>query len=195
MENNNLVEVEVKENFFKKYAYYFVMAGMVLVFAVVIGLTTKSGEALPQGEVEVNTTAITFASPVSSGAISKGYSATELQYDNILKEWSIHKSLDYKVSEGATVLACYDGVIEDVSTNIIDGTIITINHGNNLKTKYKLLDENISVKLGDSVKKGDVIGKAQSNLGNETDATEIKFEVWKDNQLVDPAGYLDIESK
>ena len=53
----------------------------------------------------------------------------------------------------------------------------------------------MAVKLGDNVKKGDVIGKASNTATSEVSETgEVHFEVWKDGTLVDPASYLDIST-
>ena len=78
----------------------------------------------------------------------------------------------------------------------MDGTSITINHGNNLKTVYKSLDEDVKVKVGQTVKAGDVIALSSSSASGETtDSSQVHFEVWKEDKLVDPAGYLDLGEK
>ena len=67
------------------------------------------------------------------------------------------------------------------------------NHGNGLKTTYSSLDQNTNVKIGDAVKKGDIIGSASNTATSETtDSGEVHFEVWKDGTLVDPSSYLNI---
>ena len=138
---------------------------------------------------------ITFQSPVMNGEIAVGYSDTELQYNKAMNVWQIHKGIDYVATIGTNVLACYDGTVSSISTDILHGTVIEIDHGNDLKTVYGSLDANTLVNVGDKVQKGDIIGKASNTATTETtDDGEVHFEVWKDGKVVDPANYLDISN-
>ncbi len=185
-----------QKNFLKKNGYYFILAGIVLVLALVIGLTSMAGNNTSKPTEEVNGGKITFVCPVANASIAKGFSATELQYNAALNEWAIHKAIDFVASSGANVMASYDGTVESVSTNILDGTCVVINHGGNLKTVYKSLAENVKVKVGDKVTTGQVIGYVSNSATSEnTDSSRLHYEVWKDDAKVDPAGYLDIDSK
>ena len=196
MEENTSKTSKIK-SFFKRNAYYITLGGIVAVLALVIGLsaisTTVKTEV--QEELPVNSTAIEFVSPLESALIAKGYSATELQYNAALNEWSIHKALDFSATSGENVRACYAGVVENISSNILDGTVITINHGNNLKTVYKSLADDVSVSVGDNVATGMVIAKAGYSSGETQESSQVHFEVWKDDKLVDPAGYLNLSGK
>lgn len=184
------------KSFMKKNAYYFALVGLVLCLALVIGLTSLVSNSHNQGNVEVNTGNIEFIMPVANATILKGYNANELQYNKVLNEWSIHKALDLKAENGANVMACYDGKVVSITTDILDGTCITIDHGNNLKTVYKSLSEDVLVKINQEVKTGEIIGKASaSSTGETTDSAQVHFEVWKDDALVDPAGYIKMEEK
>lgn len=195
MEENKSKTKGVKA-FFKRNAYYLALGGMITALALVVGLSATANVDNSSKDQPVNTTAIEFVSPVANATVLKGYSATELQYDAMLNEWSIHKAVDFSADVSANVYACYDGTVENVSTNVIDGTVVTINHGNNLKTVYKSLDENVNVAVGDKVRAGDIIAKASASTNGETaETSQVHFEVWKDDNLVDPAGYLDLADK
>lgn len=198
MEEKDTLKTESKvKKFVKKNAYYLALIGIVVMLGLVIGLTAGlSGNPAQEPDVPTNVDTIQFVCPVSNATISKGYSATELQYNAALNEWSIHKAIDFVASAGTNVIAAYDGTIESVTNNILDGTSITINHGNNLKTVYKSLDEDVKVKVGQTVKAGDVIALSSSSASGETtDSSQVHFEVWKEDKLVDPAGYLDLGEK
>lgn len=183
------------KSFFKRNAYYFALIGLVVCLALVIGLTSLVSNQ-SQGEVEVNAGKIEFVMPVSNASVLKGYKADALQYNEALNEWSIHKAMDLSTENGANVVACYDGIVESIKTDILNGTVITIDHGNNLKSVYKSLAEDVSVVVNQQVKTGEIIGKASnSSTGETTDSAQVHFEVWKDDALVDPAGYIQIESK
>lgn len=198
MEENRTLNTSKKtaKSFIKKNAYYFVLAGLVLCLALIIGLTSIVVNPDNEGEVEVNSGKIEFVMPVANATVLKNYSATELQYNKALNEWSIHKAMDLSTEIGANVVACYDGTVVNIASDILDGTVITIDHGNNLKTVYKSLSEDVKVELNQQVKKGEIIGRASSSsTGEATDSAQVHFEVWKDDALVDPAGYIQIEGK
>lgn len=198
MEEKQTINTSKKtvKNFIKKNAYYLVLAGLVVCLALVVGITSVMVNPKTEGEIEVNTGKIEFVMPVTNATILKNYSATELQYNQALNEWSIHKAMDLCTEIGANVMACYDGTVVNIASDILDGTVITIDHGNNLKTVYKSLSDDVNVKLNQQVKKGDVIGTASnSSTGETTDSAQVHFEVWKDGALVDPAGYIQIEEK
>lgn len=182
------------KRFFKKYSYYVVLAGLVLVLVAAITLTS-----ILAGNTEntnVNNGVIEFTSPVLNGAVLKGYNSEELQYNESLNQWEIHLAVDFSAPGGTNVLACYDGTIEKVYSNSLQGTIIEIKHTDSLSTVYSGLDDDVFVSVGDEVKKGDVIGTSSSSGTRESeDGGQVHFEVWKDGSLVDPSGYLNLEDK
>ena len=185
---------------FRKYGYYIALAVLVLILALMIVLTsanaTKVQTISDEPATETNASVITFSSPVLNATIAKGFSNTELQYNKTLNIWEVHKAIDFAADIGTDVLACYDGKVTNVSTNLLTGTSITIDHGDNLLTVYSSLDKDANVKVGDVIKKGDVIGKASNTATSEvSNEGEVHFEVWKDGNLVDPANYLDISNK
>ena len=195
MENENM-EVSKKKSiktYLKKYSYYFALALLVIFLAVAIVITSALSENSQQESVPTSAEVINFSSPVLNGTVLKGYSDTELQYNKTLNVWEVHKAVDFAADIGTDVFAAYDGKITSISTNLLAGTVVEIDHGNGLKTTYGSLDSNVAVKLGQSVAKGDVIGKASNTATAETSTEgEVHFEVWKDGNLVDPASYLDI---
>ena len=195
---NEKIETSKKSNvweFIKRNAYYIALALLILLLAVAIVVTSN----LSQEEEQATPTSvetISFSSPVLNGTILKGYSDTELQFNKALGLWEIHKGVDFAAEVGTDVLAVYDGTVASVSTNLLDGTVIEIDHGDGLKTVYASLDSKVSVAVGDVVKKGDAIAKASNTATGETAGeSEVHFEVWKDGNIVDPASYLDIAGK
>ena len=197
MENENLGVSKKKnmKNYLKKYGYYIALALLVVFLAVAIIVTSTLAENPQENMVPTNAEVITFTSPVMNGTVLKGYSDTELQYNKTLNVWEVHKAVDFAAEIGTDVLAAYDGKVTNISTNLLSGTVVEIDHGNGLKTTYGSLDSNVAVKLGQSIAKGDIIGKASNTATAETSTEgEVHFEVWKDGNLVDPASYLDIST-
>jgi len=155
--------------------------------ALVIVLAVPTGD----NNIDVGGGAVVFFDPVANATILKGYSDTELQYNQTLNQWEAHKAIDFVAPSGTNVLAVYDGTVANVYSNYMEGNVIVIDHGNNLKTVYKSLDAETIVEIGATVKKGDPIGTVGNTAMNEVDdGAHVHFEVWKDNQKVNPSAYL-----
>lgn len=69
------------------------------------------------------------------------------------------------------------------------GNCVKIDHGNGYYTLYAHMQKGLSVKNGDYVKKGQILGY-MGNSGNST-AGHLHFEVWQGNNRIDPTNYLD----
>lgn len=177
-----------------KYRAYFVTALVVLMLVAVIlpiSLISKGDDS-----AKVNTAPVSFVMPVSNATILKGYKADELQYNKTLNCWEIHKGLDLVASKGDEVLACFDGVVEDIYTNNLDGTTIVIKHENNLQSKYMGLDSSTNVQVGDTVTSGQKLGVVGTTSASETDdGAHVHFELLKNGEKVDPTNYINIDLK
>ena len=140
-------------------------------------------------------TVIVFDMPVN-GTIIKEYVAAGVVYNQTLGVYTGHKAIDFAAEEGALVSACYDGVIESITSGKLEGTTLTIDHGNGLKTIYNSIevDENISV--GNRISKGDTIGTVSTNNRKEfKDGAHLHFEVLENGVKINPEKYLLIEEK
>jgi murein DD-endopeptidase MepM/ murein hydrolase activator NlpD len=67
------------------------------------------------------------------------------------------------------------------------GNTIIVDHRNGFQTKYAHLRK-ITVRSGENVAKGDVIG-IMGNTGN-SDGVHLHFEVFKNGRVVNPSKYL-----
>ena len=178
--------------FLKKYSYYFALIGLIVLLSVAIivtsAVTSKQENSTPTGS-----TVISFDLPVMNATILKGYSDSELQYNKVLNFWETHKAIDFYAEVGTNVMAVYDGTVTDIKTNLLDGTVISIDHGDGLITTYGSLSSDVNVQIGDAVAKGDIIGVASNTATGETiNDGQVHFEVWKDGNLVNPASYMDV---
>lgn len=183
---------------FKNYGYYFLLGALILVMAIIMLVASVSSDTNSNLNTDVDSTptaSLSFQMPVLNASIVKGYSDSELQYNEMLNEWKIHKAIEFAANEGTNVLASLSGTVTSVYTNSLEGTVVVIDHGSNYQTVYGSLAENVNVEVGDIVSTGDVIGTASNSATNELDESHVHFEVWKDGSSVDPAGYLNIESK
>ena len=181
--------------FFRKYVYYLLFVACILVLATLITLSVIFSNSEINSEPVNSPTQITFTNPVLNGTIIKGYSNTELQYNQTLKQWEAHFGIDFTSSSGSNVVACYDGTIKEVTSNSLYGTVVSIDHGDGLVTVYKSLN-NVNLTEGTTVKQGDILGQISTSASNELkDGEHVHFEVWKNGSIVDPSNYLDIGEK
>lgn len=188
MEGKNIKYYLVK---YRTYLISALVALMLVAIILPICLVSKN-----DGSVNVNTKPVSFVMPISNATIVKGYKADELQYNKTLNCWEIHKALDLLATKGDEVLACYDGVVEDIYTNSLEGTTIVVKHEDNLTSTYMGLDSSTSVQVGDTVTSGQKLGVVGSTSSSEADdGTHVHFELLKNGEKVDPANYINIDLK
>ena len=119
-------------------------------------------------------------------------------YHNTTLNWFYeHAGVDFVADAGTEVMAVDAGTVESIyKDDILSGTEIVIAHGNGLKTVYRFVNEIDGLKVGDSVKKGEVIATVAEATGNEyKDGAHLHFEVHKDGANIDPNVYLTLEEK
>lgn len=103
--------------------------------------------------------------------------------------------LDYIVAHSdGKIIQAQDGLGNMKGTNSY-GNYVKIDHGNGYCTLYAHMQKGISVRNGQYVKKGQVLGY-MGNTGNSYGA-HLHFEVWKGGTRINPTEYLekDLPSK
>lgn len=143
----------------------------------------------------VDNTPIEFAAPVAAGTIASDYAMDSFVFSETLNQWQAHSGIDFVTDGQADVMACGDGkVVEVITDNILDGNTVVIDHGNDLKSYYKSLASDVTVKAGDVVKKGQVIGKTSTSGYSEFKTGDhVHFEITLKGEYVDPNGYFGTE--
>ena len=135
-------------------------------------------------------TAIIFDIPFENAAISKEYTDSSLLYDETTKLWCTHQGLDFACVEGQEIKAVYDGTVVKVENSMMNGTVVYLKVSDELTVVYKGLASELSIKEGDSIKKGEVIGKSVSFLAEKADGVHLHLELLKADKLVDPTEYF-----
>ena len=188
----------------KKYGYWLFLAAAILVLTLVIVLSAQKAKAPltqtlstePETESFVAAKPLQFIAPVSNVDIAKNYSNSALQYSKTLKQWEAHKAIDFAAEEGTDVYAVMDGTITEVSFNYLMGNVVKLDVGQGMIVVYKSLQNDIPVKQGDKVKKGDVIGKVGNTAKSEaSDGPHLHLETWLNGENVDPNEFLNLENK
>lgn len=101
-----------------------------------------------------------------------------------------NEGIDYGKKEIFDVVSIYSGIVTEVTVDKILGSIVKIKHNNNVTSVYRSLSE-ITVKMNDSVSKGQVIGKSgTSNISTELE-NHVHFELEVKDVKVNPEEYFN----
>jgi murein DD-endopeptidase MepM/ murein hydrolase activator NlpD len=122
--------------------------------------------------------------PVTWGWISSAYGE---RVDPFSGKMAWHAGLDFAGKQGSDVIAVASGVVTHAGKRFGYGEMVEVTHGDGYVTRYGHHAE-IVVRVGEIVKKGQVIGKMGSS-GRST-GPHVHFEVLKDGRRVDPARYV-----
>ena len=180
------------------YVYASLVALLVIACAVTIAMTAnakvKSSGDIGGGDLPVAATV--YVVPMKNATIQKNFSSTELQFNDTMKQWEMHKAIDFVAGEEANVYAVADGTVSNVYTNYLEGTVVEITHKNGLVSIYKSLDQKLSVANGDKVTAGQVIGSASATMSQELNTgNHLHFEMKLNGAKVDPNKYIDLGNK
>ncbi len=98
-----------------------------------------------------------------------------------------HDGIDLAGELGSDVIAVASGVVTWAGKRYGYGNLVEINHGNGYVTRYGH-NQKINVKVGQTVKKGEVI--AQMGSSGRSTGPHVHFEVIKNSRVVDPMRYI-----
>lgn len=187
------MEIE-KSNKFKKMFKRYGVLGLACVFSIAIALTIAFTVPNDDGK-EVGTDTLKFGLPMSNAVIVKDYADDRLQFNESLNRWEIHLALDLS-SENTAVYSICDGVVSSVESNSLDGYVIKIEHADGFVSVYSSLAEDVKVKAGDKVTRGQQIANASNTATNESKSGgHLHLMMLKDGKEVDPNNYLDLQNK
>lgn len=200
--------------FFKRNAVYLVLALCILAvsFSIIFMLINEKGNlslstnapsvsvpdrptTSPEDENVPVTKPIEFILPVQSPTSIGEYGET-MVYNSTLNRYTAHLGMDFYAPEGSDVFAVYDGKVLSIESTFLQGTTITVDHGNGLYSIYNSLADGDSVSVGQEVKQGDVIGQVSvTNRQEYKSGAHLHFEVQENGTLIDPIKYLDVQEK
>lgn len=103
-----------------------------------------------------------------------------------------NSGIDFVSENPFEVVAVLDGTVTNVKEDDTLGKIVEIKHDNEYISIYQSLSET-TVKKGDTVTQGQVIGKSGTNELDKEIGNHLHFEFYVNGQVVNPSLYLDKE--
>ena len=176
------------------YAVTLGVTGVLVVAALTLSLTFGlKGRIDDSAHVDVPpvTPSISFGAPLDSVTVAKGASLHKLVYNDTLKQWRTHNGADFVASADSNVLSVADGTVSKVENTILEGVVVTVAHAEGYVSVYKGL-ESAQVAEGDTVVKGDVLGKVGTMMCEKNDGSHLHLEMKKDGKFVSPTDILGV---
>ena len=144
---------------------------------------TKAEEKVVTKKVEEK---LVFSAPLK-GEIQKMYSTDKVIYSRTLEQWKTHDGIDISADEGTEVKSIEKGIVDSVQNDSFYGTTIQIEHKSGYRSVYCNLDENVYVTVGESVVKGQKIGKVgNTSIGEYLDSPHLHFMLYLNEENIDP---------
>ena len=129
-------------------------------------------------------------SPLEGKTVAE-YSMDALSYNQTTRDWRVHDGVDIGAEAGTKVCAAADGTVYTVYEDETMGMTVVIRHDGGYTTTYASLAQEVSVKVGDTVTAGQVIGCVGATALLESAVGDhVHFSVSCDGKVVDPADFL-----
>ncbi len=123
--------------------------------------------------------------------VQKAYSDGQPAYSLTMGDWRTHDGTDFAGELGQTVKALADGKVTAVTDSPLWGTVITVDHGMEVISRYYGVKP--AVKAGDSVKVGDLLGTLIAIPCESADEPHLHLEMSIDGKTVDPVAAIGLE--
>ncbi len=135
-------------------------------------------DLLTKNESQTNSKITYFANPVD-GIISQAFDRKS------------HPGIDIVTEKDKVVNACLAGTVIYSGFTRKDGYLIVIDHGNKFLSVYKH-NKRVLKKIGTKIQLGDPIAIV-GDTGENSDGPHLHFELWLDQQPVDPQKYMSFK--
>ena len=124
-------------------------------------------------------------------AVQKAYSDGKPAYSETMRDWRTHDGTDFAGELGQKVKALADGKITAVSESPLWGTVITVDHGMEVVSRY--YGVKAAVKKGNTVKVGDLLGTLIAIPCESAEGPHLHLEMSIDGKTVDPVAAIGLE--
>lgn len=115
------------------------------------------------------------------------YSCGVPVYNDVMGDWRTHDGVDFNGDYGDGVKSIADGIVKNIESDALYGTIITVDHGGGVVASYCGTDPADDIIKGVIVSQGQKLGTV-SEIPCEADAEfpHVHLEIRVDGQLCDP---------
>ncbi len=127
--------------------------------------------------------------PVKDGEIIKKYSPTELLESKTMGDWRTHNGVDIAAENGTVVRSMAKGIVTEIKNDEMYGTVVRIEHENGYTALYCGLSPTTSVKVGDEVDAGNLIGSVYVIPCEQMDESHLHLIMYKNDVLADPTEF------
>lgn len=128
-----------------------------------------------------------FSNPLADMTVLYGYVTDTLIYNETYGDWRTHNGIDIAAPLGCSVNAVATGTVIDVLDTSY-GKTVKIEHTDGFVSSYSQLAE-VSVKVGDNVDSGAVIGTVGESIGENVKEPHLHYELYKNEKCVNPQEY------
>ncbi len=150
--------------------------------------TEKTTQTMQQSIAYNGKTKLTW--PVT-GNILLPYSVDATIYFESLDQYRTNKGILIEAKEGTAAKAVKQAKVAEVRKTAEYGQTVLLDLGSGYTALYGQLKE-LTVKTGDTVEKGQIIGKVSAPTDYYTlEGTNLYFQMEKDKKTVDPGKYLE----
>ena len=126
-----------------------------------------------------------------SGTVQQDHAMDRLVYNATTRDWRVHNGVDLSSPLGQPVKAARAGTVTAVYEDDAYGVTVVVRHEGGWASRYCGLAEEPAVEAGDTVEAGQELGAIGMTALVETgQEPHLHFEVYRDGEPVDPAGFL-----
>ena len=131
-----------------------------------------------------------FIWPVG-GPVETPYSMDALRFSPTMQDWRTHDGIDIAAELGAQVKATANGQVAEIRHDDLYGTTVILSHRDGLVSVYSNLAAMPTVKEGEQVSVGQVIGAVgDTALVEAGEVCHLHFAMMLDGESVDPTEYM-----
>lgn len=102
-----------------------------------------------------------------------------------------HMGVDMRCPAGTPIYPLAPGVVTSVGTDPLGGNVVNVQHANGVRSYYAHCST-VNVYKGDRVDNNTVLGTVGTTGNAINGPAHLHFQVWKDNQIQDPARYFSV---
>lgn len=130
------------------------------------------------------------------GEVSHPFSNGELVKSETLDVWKSHDGCDILCDIGTEVKSMSEGVVKEIKEDPLWGVYVIVEQNNGFDVQYCGLAKELSVKAGQTVKQGEIIGKtSDTNQCEILQQPHLHLGVKQGGKWIDPLSIIDTQAE